>query len=158
MQLRIHAIGEKMPNWVQEPVDLFTQRIRNSNQYSLNWVIHPLPKRNKQPNNLALIKQESALLQKHLNPKNICLALDVKGKKMTTEIFAGYIEKTAIHASGIDFVIGGPDGLDPELINNAHLSFSLSDLTLSHPIVRIVLAEQLYRVVSFLEGHPYHRQ
>jgi 23S rRNA (pseudouridine1915-N3)-methyltransferase len=86
------------------------------------------------------------------------VALDERGRSLDTRGFAGAIERWRAEAPGIAFWIGGPDGLAPALVARASMTLSLSALTLPHALARLVLVEQLYRCVSLIENHPYHRE
>ena len=85
------------------------------------------------------------------------IVLDERGHQWTTLEFSQVIKQWLLDSNAIAFVIGGADGLHPNLKRTAHKTFALSHLTLPHAMVRVVLAEQLYRAVSVLQGHPYHR-
>ena len=90
-------------------------------------------------------------------PGSVKVALDERGETMTTAQLAGRLEEWMTRGRDICFLIGGADGLDNEIRGSADLVFSLSRLTLPHALVRVVLAEQLYRATSIIRGHPYHR-
>jgi 23S rRNA (pseudouridine1915-N3)-methyltransferase len=81
----------------------------------------------------------------------------VQGKRMSTEKLAQQLEKLLQQGNHVALLIGGPEGLAPQCRSKARESWSLSDLTLPHPLVRVLVAEQLYRAWSILKGHPYHR-
>jgi 23S rRNA (pseudouridine1915-N3)-methyltransferase len=91
-------------------------------------------------------------------PRDDCLvALDVTGKRMSTETLAQRLASLRDEGRHLTLMVGGPDGLSQACLGKAAERWSLSDLTLPHPLVRIVVAEQLYRTWSILTGHPYHR-
>ena len=92
-----------------------------------------------------------------LKPGNLVVALDVKGQAWSTEQLATHLQTWHNESRDVDFLVGGPDGLSETCLQKAALKVSLSNLTLPHPLVRIVIAEQLYRAWSILQGHPYHR-
>jgi 23S rRNA (pseudouridine1915-N3)-methyltransferase len=85
------------------------------------------------------------------------VALDVKGKRVSTEKLAGQLSAWQMSGDNYSILIGGPDGLSPACLARADLCWSLSDLTLPHPLVRVLLAEQLYRAWTITVNHPYHR-
>jgi len=86
------------------------------------------------------------------------VALDEKGDEFTTREFASWLDARRQAGRELAFIIGGPDGLDPDVLARADFKLSLSRLTLPHALVRVLLAEQLYRAQSVLENHPYHRE
>lgn len=85
------------------------------------------------------------------------VALEVTGRRLTTEALAEWYERRRQDGRDLVFLIGGPDGLAPDCVARANDSLSLSDLTLPHGLARVLLAEQIYRVISLSRGHPYHR-
>jgi 23S rRNA (pseudouridine1915-N3)-methyltransferase len=102
---------------------------------------------------------EAAAITQALGTADLVVALDERGKTMGSEDFAKRIGRWRDDGkSGLAFVIGGPDGLDPDLVKRAALSLSFSPLTWPHQLVRVMLAEQLYRATTILAGHPYHRE
>jgi 23S rRNA (pseudouridine1915-N3)-methyltransferase len=94
---------------------------------------------------------------KLIDPRDYVVALEVTGRAMTTLELARWLEARLTAARDLLFLVGGPDGLAPELLKRADFRWSLSPLTWPHGLVRIMLAEQLYRAQSILKGHPYHR-
>ena len=92
-----------------------------------------------------------------LPPKSFIVALQVKGKPLTSEQLAEFLAARARDGRDVAFLIGGPDGIAPELDAKADLRWSLSALTLPHALARVVVAEALYRAVMIVKGHPYHR-
>ena len=85
------------------------------------------------------------------------MALEVKGKAMSTEQVSAWLSERLLDARPLALLVGGPDGLAESCRTRANQAWSLSTLTLPHPLVRVVLAEQIYRAMSLLAGHPYHR-
>ncbi|RXF75539.1 23S rRNA (pseudouridine(1915)-N(3))-methyltransferase RlmH [Hansschlegelia zhihuaiae] len=103
-------------------------------------------------------RDEAAALKAALDPKLALFALDERGKHLSSEDFAGLIGRRRDDgAAGLAFVIGGADGLDPSLLASADVRMALGAMTWPHQIVRLLLAEQLYRAATILAGHPYHR-
>ena len=102
-------------------------------------------------------RAEAERLRNSLPPGCRMVALDEHGQGVRTESFAAMIEAWSHEGRDVAFLIGGAEGLQPALKQSAHLMLSLSAMTLPHQLVRIVLAEQLYRAVSLLRNHPYHR-
>ena len=103
--------------------------------------------------------EEAKVLHEHLPANTMLVALDEHGKTMGSEIFANRIGRWRDDGKqALSFVIGGADGLDPDFLKRAELTLSFSPLTWPHQLVRIMLAEQLYRTTTILSGHPYHRE
>lgn len=159
MKIHIITIGTKMPKWVTQGYDEYAKRLPRECQL----VLHELPLANRGKSlskaDVEKIKQQEAVAIKNKLPKNTyVVALDERGKPWTTLQMAD--EMTAWMSGGQDvaLLIGGPDGLSPELKESAAKLWSLSPLTLPHPIVRVLLAEQLYRAWSVTQNHPYHRE
>ncbi len=145
-----------MPAWVDQGVREYCKRLVGDIRFEI--IELPLPKRNG-ANVRTLIKKEAELITKQLHkwPQAKLVALEVKGRRHNTESLAKRIVEARDIGQDIIILIGGPDGLCPQLSQQCHEQWSLSDLTLPHPVVRLVIAEQVYRVWSLLNGHPYHR-
>ena len=118
----------------------------------------PLPRRSRNAVTSKLIQSEAAALQGAMPNKCLSIALDITGRQWSTAELAQRLEDWQREGRDIGFMIGGPDGLAPELVSSADLVWSLGPLTLPHPVVRVVLAEQLYRAWTITAGHPYHRE
>ena len=101
--------------------------------------------------------QESKRILSQIDASDHVVALDVIGKSWSTPELAEHLASWQQLGSDISLVIGGPDGLDPACLQRANQRWSLSALTLPHPLVRVMLAEQLYRAWTILQNHPYHR-
>ena len=101
--------------------------------------------------------EEATAIERRLKPQEQMVVLDVEGKVISTETIAETLATWQSDGSKIAFVIGGPDGLHPSLKAKAGARWSLGRITLPHPLVRVILAEQLYRAWSINAGHPYHR-
>ena len=89
---------------------------------------------------------------------SLLIALEVGGKRFSTEELAEQLQQWQMSGDNVSFLIGGPDGLSPDCLTRADQRWSLSDLTLPHPLVRVILAEQLYRAWTITVNHPYHRE
>ena len=96
-------------------------------------------------------------MQAAIDPGMFVVALEVGGKPLSTEALARWLAERLQDGRDVALLIGGPDGLDPECVRRADFRWSLSPLTFPHALVRVLVAEQLYRAQSILEGHPYHR-
>jgi 23S rRNA (pseudouridine1915-N3)-methyltransferase len=102
------------------------------------------------------MRKEGERMLGTLRDTSCVVALQVKGRALTSEELAAFIQRQS-HVREICFCIGGPDGLAPEVDSRASLRWSISALTLPHALVRVVIAEALYRAVTIIKGHPYHR-
>ena len=155
MLVRILAIGHKMPSWVTEGYQEYAKRFPPSCQIELVEIA--AEKRTKQSNIPKIMELEGQKLLSTIKPGNRVIALDVKGQSWSTEQLADHLKSWHLDGRNTDLLIGGPDGLSKECLQKAELKWSLSALTLPHPLVRIVLAEQFYRALSIMQNHPYHR-
>lgn len=155
MKLRIHSVAGKMPDWVDVGVGEYTRRLPRELQPE--WRIQGLAKRGKSVKLLDVVAQESDRLLSALKPQEHVVLLDVTGKSWDTPTLARHLADWQQHGNDVALIIGGPDGVDDRVRARAQQRWSLSALTLPHPLVRIVLAEQLYRAWTILQGHPYHK-
>jgi 23S rRNA (pseudouridine1915-N3)-methyltransferase len=154
MLLRLIAAGTRLPAWVQEGYTDYADRLRGD--YRLELVEVPLGTRSGDDATKAIAKEGERMLAQ-LADKPYVVALQVQGKALTTAQLASFLAKRDEDGRPVAFLIGGPDGLAPEVDARADLRWSLSGLTLPHGLARIVVAEALYRAVSILRNHPYHR-
>ena len=155
MRIRLIAIGQKMPAWVTTAYGDYAKRINGDCQLEL--VELPMQKRLKNSNINQLRDKEAKSILDALKPCERIVALDVLGKDLTTESLANKLKDWQMDGRNIAILIGGPDGISPSLLQKADDKISLSKLTLPHPLVRVLLSEQLYRAWSINHGHPYHR-
>lgn len=117
----------------------------------------PAGKRGKNADVDRITDKEGEQMLAAIHPSDYVITLDVPGQRLSTEKLAGRLEKLLQQGNHVALLIGGPEGLAPQCRTKAQESWSLSDLTLPHPLVRVLIAEQLYRAWSILKGHPYHR-
>jgi len=155
MHIRILAIGNKMPSWVQQGYEEYAKRFPPS--CTLELVEIPAEKRTKQSDINRITQREGEKILSAIKPNNRVIALDVNGKSWSTTQLAQHLAAWHHEGRNIDLLIGGPDGLANACLEKAEMKWSLSPLTLPHPLVRILLAEQLYRALTIMQGHPYHR-
>jgi|SRR5690349_9965778 len=134
-----------MPAWVTQAYEDYTRRLRSH----LRIDLEELDVRNKADEEKRLIDRVD---------DDYLVALDERGKSLTTLELAKWLGQRQQDGRNLSFVIGGPDGLGPEILKKASLRWSLSALTFPHAMVRVILAEQLYRAHSVLQNHPYHRE
>ncbi len=160
MKIRILTVGNKMPKWVQTGFDEYFKRIQP--MLSTEIVEIAAAKRAKNPSeaNLAQYREQEGqaiLASHHSAGREQLWVLDVKGKMLSTEGLADKLADGMLQGNDIALVIGGADGVSPDVLAAADVKWSLSELTLPHPLVRVVLMEQLYRAMSINNNHPYHR-
>jgi 23S rRNA (pseudouridine1915-N3)-methyltransferase len=155
MKIRIIALGTKMPAWVQAGYDCYAKRLSPPWQLSIQEIA--TPKRHKNTSVAALKAQEAKLLSQAYADYPYRIALDENGKSFSSGQLASRLSELQQQQHNIAILIGGPDGFAQDIITQSQDIWSLSKLTLPHPLVRIVLAEQLYRAISILNNHPYHR-
>jgi 23S rRNA (pseudouridine1915-N3)-methyltransferase len=150
MRVRILAIGTRMPEWVSSAYQDYTRRLQASMRVDLEELPHAKDKAR------AKADEQERLLDRVGD--DYLVALDEHGKSLTTLELAKWLSLRQQDGRNLCFVIGGADGLGPEILKKASLRWSLSGLTFPHAMVRVILAEQLYRAYSVLHNHPYHRE
>lgn len=155
MQFQVVAIGQRMPAWVQQGWDEYARRFPKPFALTLREI--PLKKRARNSDLDRFKVEEGEALLQAVPAGHRAVALDERGKQHSTVELARMMEGWMQTEHGISFLIGGPEGLSPECRNAADQTWSLSRLTLPHPLVRVVLAEQLYRAWTVTQNHPYHR-
>ncbi|MGB6007068.1 23S rRNA (pseudouridine(1915)-N(3))-methyltransferase RlmH [Castellaniella sp.] len=155
MKLRIYAVGTRMPAWVQDAWQDYVKRMPRDCAIELHE-IRPEP-RTHGKTAAQLMQAEAQRIESALHEPAWRVMLDEHGRDVSTRDLAHHLEDWRAGGQDVALVIGGPDGLDPALKQTARQTLRLSSLTLPHPMVRILLAEQLYRAWSILSGHPYHR-
>ncbi|AJY50394.1 23S rRNA (pseudouridine(1915)-N(3))-methyltransferase RlmH [Halomonas sp. KO116] len=155
MKIRLLAVGSKMPGWVEEGVETYRKRLPRDFNLEIEEIT--LGQRGKNADIAKARAQEAQRIRDKLRGDEYVVALEVKGKPWTTEQLAQEADAWRMGRRDIALLVGGPDGLEPSLSAAADKTWSISPLTLPHPLVRIMLAEQLYRAWTLLVGHPYHR-
>lgn len=155
MRCRVIAAGTRLPGWVNEGFREYQKRLRSP--LVLDLVEIPLAARRAGENPQRSIAREGERMLAALAREDYVVALEVDAKWMTTEQLSVWLSERLREARPLALLIGGPDGLSDACKVRANQSWSLSPLTLPHGLVRVVLAEQIYRAMSMLAGHPYHR-
>lgn len=144
-----------MPAWVEAGYKEYARRLPRECALRLTEI--PLAKRTRNASVTRAKEAEGKLILKAINSTDHVIALDVKGKAWSTEQLSGLMQDWMQAGQNVVLMVGGPDGLSDECLLRADRRWSLSALTFPHALVRVVLAEQLYRSWTILTGHPYHR-
>jgi 23S rRNA (pseudouridine1915-N3)-methyltransferase len=155
VRLVIVAVGQRVPDWAQTAWDDYAKRFPHELKVELKAV-------KTEPRGSKTVEQLYAAERKRIEeaiPKGArIVALDERGTSLRTTALAERLKEWQLGGGDVALVIGGPDGLDPEFRQAAHERVRLSDLTLPHAMVRVLLIEQLYRAWSINANHPYHRE
>lgn len=144
-----------MPVWVTTGYAEYARRLPR--ECSLQLIEIPVSKRRKSLPAARAMQEEGQLMLAAIPAGCLVIALDVAGRVWSTEVLAERLQDWMAGGRDVALLVGGPDGLAPECLGNSELTWSLSALTYPHALVRIIVAEQLYRAWSINTGHPYHR-
>jgi len=155
MQIHLIAVGSKMPKWVTQGYEEYAKRMPTDCR--LNLIEVPAGQRRKNADIERILRQEADRIEAAIPKGAFVIALDVMGKAWSTEQLATEMGHWMQSGRDVAMLIGGPEGVHPQCLALAEQRWSLSALTFPHPLVRIILAEQLYRGLSLLRNHPYHR-
>ena len=155
MKINLVAVGTKMPAWVVEGYEEYSKRLPRECQLQLIEITPA--KRGKNAQAEQWKKEEAARILSVIPDNHHVIALEVTGKNWSTETLAEQMQGWLSDGRDVSLMVGGPDGLDTTCLARSEQKWSLSAMTLPHPLVRIVLAEQLYRAWTILQNHPYHR-
>jgi 23S rRNA (pseudouridine1915-N3)-methyltransferase len=155
VQLTVAAVGQRMPGWVQTAWQEYARRFPRGLALELKEL--PLSKRSKNSDPEILRQSEGTSLLGAVPRGHRVIALDGRGKQWSTMELAQRLEHWMREEHGVCFLIGGPDGLPATCREQARDIWSLGKLTLPHPLVRAIVAEQLYRAWTITQNHPYHR-
>jgi len=155
MQITLIAVSARQPGWVDAGFETYARRLSGPVSLALKEV--PLPKRTRGAAVSRLIDLEGERMLAAIPGGSRVVALDESGQGLSTAALAARLKAWMAQGGPVALLIGGPDGLAPGCLDRADERWSLSPLTLPHGLVRIVVAEALYRAASLLRGHPYHR-
>lgn len=155
MRVDLICVGQKMPLWVNTGFSEYAKRLPASCR--LNMIEIPLQKRVKNADLTRLQHQECEKMLAAIAPRAYVIALDERGQSWSTYQLAEQLKQWKQEYSTIALLVGGPEGLSTSCLQRAQQHWSLSALTLPHPLVRIIVAEQWYRAWTLLNNHPYHR-
>ena len=155
LKIELIAVGTKPPAWVQAGIDHYTSRMKRECAFSITEIKTADRGRANSVENFKA--EEGRHILSGLAPSARVIALDRRGKNWSTEELAGKLQHWSLTTNHFQFLVGGPDGLAPACLGAASDKWSLSKLTFPHFLVRVMLAEQLYRALMVNAGHPYHK-
>ena len=155
MRIRLITVGSKMPGWVEEGYTEYSRRL--GADLKLELVEIPLNRRSKGADVNRLQEKEANQMLAAVGQGDLVVTMEIKGKAWSTEQLADKMGDWMHSGRNVSLLVGGPEGLHPGCMAQADLRWSLSPLTLPHPLVRVVVAEQVYRAWSILKNHPYHK-
>lgn len=155
MKIQFWSVGKKNEPYVHAGIEDFTGRI--SKYFPVQWTIIPVPKNAGMLSDMDLKKKEGETILEWLEPTDYLVALDERGKSMSSEGLAKFVQARANEsAKRLVFLIGGAYGIDPAVLKRANYTWSLSELVFPHQLVRLILAEQVYRACTILRNEKYH--
>lgn len=155
MRVSVVAVGTRMPGWVMDGVGEYRKRLPPDLQLEVREI--PLGQRGRNADVARALRQEGQQMLAAVPDRDTVVALDVRGKSISTEQLAERLATWRMQGDNVSLLVGGPDGLAMDCLARAAERWSLSALTLPHPLVRVLLAEQLYRAWTINANHPYHR-
>ena len=157
MRIELWSVGKPHEAYVKAGVEDFTKRI--SNYFKVEWVIMPQPKNAGMMSEMDLKKKEAEVVMQWLDKDDYLVALDERGKQISSEGLAEFMQARAnAGTKKLVFLIGGAFGIDETVIKRANYTWSLSQLVFPHQLVRLILAEQLYRACTILRNEKYHHK
>jgi len=156
VHIRLLAVGDRQPSWVDEAFGTYTERFPREWKFRLDTI--PTVRRNKNDKSRQAMEEEGELILARLAVAEQVVLLDERGKQLTSKLLASKLSDWQSDGRDLCFVIGGPDGVSEAVRQRADMMWSLSQLTLPHGMARALLSEQLYRAWSLQAGHPYHRE
>jgi 23S rRNA (pseudouridine1915-N3)-methyltransferase len=157
MKIWFWSIGKSNESYVKEGIVDFTKRI--SRYFPVEWTIIPVPKNSGMLSGMDLKKKEGETILQWLRQDDYLIALDEHGKQFSSEGLSELLqERASASTKNLVFLIGGAFGLDAAVLKRAQLKWSLSQLTFPHQLVRLILAEQVYRACTILQNEKYHHK
>jgi 23S rRNA (pseudouridine1915-N3)-methyltransferase len=157
MKITFWSVGKSNEHFIKEGVEEFTRRI--SKYFKVGWNIIPVPKNAGMLSEMDLKKKEGEAILEWLTKDDYLVALDGKGKQFSSEGLADFIQLRANKSTKqVVFLIGGAYGIDEIVLQRANFKWSLSQLTFPHQLVRLILAEQIYRACTILKNEKYHHK
>ena len=155
MKISFWSLGKEHDDYVKAGINDFTRRI--SKYYKVEWKILPTPKNASNWGEKELKKKEGEQILNLIQPEDFLVALDERGKQLSSEKLAAFIQQRANESCRqLIFLIGGAFGLDEAVLKRSNFTWSLSDLVFPHQLVRLILSEQIYRACTILRNEKYH--
>ena len=155
MKIHFWAVGKPHESYVKEGIDIFYKR--TTYYYPIDWKLIPSPKNAANMPVADLKKAEAEAIMASLQAEDVLIVLEIKGKQISSEQLATLIQQKANESvKNIIFLIGGAYGLDDKILRRANFSWSLSPLVFPHQLVRLILAEQVYRACTIIRNEKYH--
>jgi 23S rRNA (pseudouridine1915-N3)-methyltransferase len=155
LNITIHAIGKRMPAWIRQGFEDYQGRFPRHVKVSLREI--NMPERVSNCDVLKLKEEEGDRLLARISSDDVVIALDESGKQWSSRELSAHLATWLQEKRDLSLLVGGPDGLSRQCLDRADRIWSLSRLTLPHMLVRVLLAEQLYRAFAITQNHPYHR-
>lgn len=156
MKIQLVAVGTKMPKWVETGFEEYQRRFPKDCSFELTEIA--AGKRGKNADIARILQQEGQKMLDAVPSSNRIVTLEVTGKPWDTHQLSKQLSAWQMDGRNVSLLVGGPEGLAPECIQRSEQKWSLSPLTLPHPMVRVLVAESLYRAWSLNNNHPYHRE
>ena len=155
MKFQLYTLGKQHESYVKEGIELFTKRI--SNYFPVEWTIIPMPKNAASLSETDLKKKEGEIILNMLHKDDFLVLLDERGKQLTSEQVAAFIQARANESiKNMIFLVGGAYGVSDAVNSRSNFKWSLSSLVFPHQLVRLILAEQVYRACTILRNEKYH--
>lgn len=156
MHIRLIAVGDRQPSWVDDAFGTYSARFPREWKFRLDTI--PTTRRGKNDKTNSAVLAEGKQILDKIDPSEQVVLLDERGRQFTSTELSRKLSDWQTDGRDLCFVIGGPDGVSAECRERAKIHWSLSNLTLPHGLARVLFAEQLYRAWSLQAGHPYHRE
>lgn len=155
MKIQFWSVGKAHESHVKEGIELFTKRI--SHYFSVEWLIIPMPKNAATLSETDLKIKEGEIITSSLKKEDYLVVLDERGKQLNSKGLAAFIQQRANESEkNIIFLIGGAYGVSEDILKRANYKWSLSQLVFPHQLVRLILAEQVYRACTIMRNEKYH--
>ncbi len=155
MRINLITIGKKMPNWINLGIEHYQKQLPSYYNFKITSLDSQSRKSSSAENSKNL---ESKLLLEAASESTLLIAFDELGKQQTSKQISKSIESWQLEGESVALIIGGADGLSSEIKQKCHQLWSLSNLTMTHSMARLIVVEQIYRGYSLLNNHPYHRE
>ncbi len=156
MHIRLIAVGDRQPGWVDDAFQTYSDRFPRVWQFRLD--VLATARRGKSDRSASAVTEEGKKILATVDHGEQVVLLDERGRQLSSTGLSTRLDAWQADGRDLCFIIGGPDGVSPEVRSRADFTWSLSNLTLPHGLARVLFAEQMYRAWSLQVGHPYHRE